>query len=215
MLMDDQKLRWVETCLEIGDLCESGFYFLKNFIIGDEFWMFEYGFKTNRPSIKWHPQRSLATRRPEWRSQRWKAWILCYLTSFVHHEFIWCYYGTTVNVKFFVEVLKKLKSMVHRVVSDIVDDWKLHYDNASAYIVFLRDPYSGWFKGISGSPAILQSWCNFIKLWQSQGGLHLGFKGYFGGGLLRGFDISMEAMYRCRRSLFSSHLMRCTGSIHF
>lgn len=44
--------------------------------------------------------------------------------------------------------------------------------------------------------------------------LQLGSKGYSGGGLLWRLDISMEAMYRCK-SLFSSHLMRCSGSTYF
>lgn len=54
---EQQKSRLVKTYLELGD-CESDFCFLKNFIIGDEFWMFKYDFETKKLSIKEHTSAS-------------------------------------------------------------------------------------------------------------------------------------------------------------
>lgn len=53
----------------------------------------------------------------------------------VHHEFV--LHSVTVNVKFYVEVFKRLKRRVHRVRPYIGDDWKFHHDNAPAHTTFL------------------------------------------------------------------------------
>ena len=93
----------------------------------------------------------------------------------------------------------------------------------------LRDPLSGRFEVANDSAVTLQS-CrgpprllflsapqNFHKRtsfrvsWQSQRRLHQGSKGHSGEGLpwrLRCLEISLETMYRRRRSLFWNLLMR-------
>ena len=86
-------------------------------------------------------------------------------------------------------------------------------------------------EGANHSPATLQSWrgsprllfvsapenfhgrTSFRDSWQSLRGLHQGSKGHSGQGLpwrLSCLEISLEAMYRRRRSLFSNLIMCCT-----
>ena len=110
----------------------------------------------------------------------------------------------------------------------IADDWKLHHDNAPAHTLFL---VTCWFKGANNSSTALQSWrgsprllfvsvpensherTSFRDSWQSQRGLNQRSKGHSGEGLLwhlRCLEISLEAMYRHRRSLFWNLIMCCT-----
>ncbi|XP_014481722.1 PREDICTED: histone-lysine N-methyltransferase SETMAR-like, partial [Dinoponera quadriceps] len=57
----------------------------------------------------------------------------------VYHEFVPP--STTVNDKFYVGVLKRLKCRVQCVRPDIAKDWKLHHDNALAHSSFLVTNY--------------------------------------------------------------------------
>lgn len=82
------------------------------------------------------PQCPLSPRRPEWASQKVRTTLIAFfdIKGLVHHEFV--PHGTTINAKFYVQVLKRLKQRVHCVRPDIARDWKLHYDNATAHTTF-------------------------------------------------------------------------------
>nr|QXJ78547.1 putative DD34D transposase [Floraphis choui] len=137
VLTDDQRSHRLETCQELWNLCESDSHFLDNVIIGDESWVFEYDPETKRQSVEWH---TLASPRPmKARISKSKIKIMVIeffdIRGLVHHEFV--PHGTIINAKFHVEVLKRLKRRVHRVRPEIVENWKLHYDNAPAHTAFL------------------------------------------------------------------------------
>ncbi|XP_070386292.1 histone-lysine N-methyltransferase SETMAR-like [Dermacentor albipictus] len=57
----------------------------------------------------------------------------------VHHEFEEP--GTTVNSKFYVDVLERLKHRVQHIWPDIAHNWKLHHDNVLAHSAFIVTDY--------------------------------------------------------------------------
>lgn len=145
----------------------------------------------------------------------------CFLHPLVHHEFVEP--GTTVNSKFYVEVLKRLKRRVQRIRLDIADNWKLHHDNVRAHSAFIVTDYLVK----AGLPTIPQPLYSpdlappdfflFPRLktplkveafWDSgrdQSSLHRSIKGHSGGGLpqrIQELEVSLEPMYRRKRRLF-------------
>lgn len=158
MLMDDQQSSRVETCQEVWDLCESDPHVLDNVITGDKTWVFEYDPETKRQSAKWHSSASPRPKKARISKSKVKTMLIVFfdISGLVHHEFV--PHGTTVNAKFYVKVLKRLKRRIHRTRPDIGGDWKLHHDNAPCSLHRLpRDPLSGRLKDASYSPAALQS----------------------------------------------------------
>ena len=137
VLTDDQKLRRVETCQENLDMCERDPEFLNNVITGDESWVFEYDPETKRQSSEWHTSLSPRPKKARMSRSKIKTMLIVFfdIKGLVHHEFVPP--GTTVNAKFYVEVLKRLKRRVQRVRPDIAKDWKLHHDNAPSHSSFL------------------------------------------------------------------------------
>nr|QXJ78551.1 putative DD34D transposase [Meitanaphis flavogallis] len=136
VLTDDQRSRRLETCQELWSLCESDPHFLDNVITGDESWVFEYDPETKRQSAEWHTLASPRPMKARMSKSKIKTMVIVFfdIRGLVHHEFV--PHGTTINAKFYVEVLKRLKRRVHRVRLEITDNWKLHHDNASAHTAF-------------------------------------------------------------------------------
>ncbi|XP_056639027.1 uncharacterized protein LOC130446672 isoform X1 [Diorhabda sublineata] len=141
VLTDDQKLRRVEVCQENSNMCESDPQFLNNVITGDESWIFEYDPETKRQSSEWHTPASPRPKKGRMSKSKVKTMLIVFIDikGIVHHEFVPP--GQTVNAKFYVEVLKRLKRRVNRVRQDIAADWKLHHDNAPAHTAFLVNSY--------------------------------------------------------------------------
>lgn len=141
VLTDGQKLRRVEVCQENLNMCESDPQFLNNVITGDESWIFEYDPETKRQSSEWHTPASPRPKKGRMSKSKVKTMLIVFfdIKGIVHHEFVPP--GQTVNAKFYVEVLKRLKRRVNRVRQDIAADWKLHHDNAPAHTAFLVNSY--------------------------------------------------------------------------
>ena len=112
----------------------------------------------------------------------------------VHFEFV--PHSITVHAKFYVEVLKRLKRRVYRVQPDIADNWKLHTDIVSVHTAFLvirflteskvqrPPPPSPYCPGVTvTAPENSHERTSFRVSWQSQRGLHQGFKVHSGKGL--------------------------------
>lgn len=157
---------------------------------------------------------------------------LCSLTSkIVHREFV--PYGTTINAKYYVGVLKRLKRRLRCIRPDIAG-----IGNST---LATRQPtppvpwHASWSiqrcQRFPSRPTVL-TWLlqtflffalenfhertSFWGSWQSRRGLHQGSKRHSTKDLLwrlRSLDISLEAMYWRRRSVFWHPLMRCTDLI--
>lgn len=99
--------------------------------------VFEYDPETKRQSAEWHTSGSPHPKNARMGNLMVKTMLIVFfdIRGLIHHDFVPC--GTTVNAKFYVEVLKKLKQRVHCIHPDIADDWKLHHDNAPAHTTFL------------------------------------------------------------------------------
>lgn len=141
VLTDDEKSRRVETCQENLDMCKRDPKFLDNVITGDESWVFEYDPETKRQSSEWHTLASPRPKKARMSKSKVKIMLIAFfdIRGLVHHEFVQP--GTTVNSKFYLEVLRRLKHRVQRVRPDIAHNWKLHHDNAPAHSAFIISDY--------------------------------------------------------------------------
>ncbi|PNF23608.1 hypothetical protein B7P43_G04760 [Cryptotermes secundus] len=137
VLTDDQKSSRVEACQEVLDICDCDFHVLHNVITGDETWVFEYDLETQIRSAEWHTSASPCPKNARMSKSEVNVMLIVLfdMGGLVHHEFV--PNGTTINVKLYVQVLKRLKRRVYRIQPDIADDWKHHHDNAPAHTAFL------------------------------------------------------------------------------
>lgn len=155
------------------------------------------------------------------------------IRGLVHHKFVPL--GTTINARFYVEMLKRLKWRAHNIRTDIAGDWKHHHDSAPAHTAFaltcfLVDSKVSRVPQLPYTPDLappdfffvsalenFHEGTSFRHSWQSQRSLHQGSKGHSGGNLLwhlRCLEMSLEGMYRQRRSLSWILLMGCTDLIN-
>ncbi|XP_060523192.1 histone-lysine N-methyltransferase SETMAR-like [Cylas formicarius] len=116
VLTVEQKELRLSICEDmISRIEEEGEDWMSNVITGDESWVFQYDPETKRQSMQWVEKGGSAPQKPE----------SC----------------QTVNGKFYIEVLKRLKARVFRARPELAErGWVLHHDNAPAHSSFaVRD----------------------------------------------------------------------------
>lgn len=118
------------------ELCERDSNFLGNVIKGDESWAFEYDLETKRQTAEWYPSASLHRKKARMSKSKVKTMLIAFLdiSSLIHYGLV--PHGTTVNDKFYVEALKRVKCKVHCIRPDIMGDWKFRRDNMLVHTAF-------------------------------------------------------------------------------
>ncbi|GFT63952.1 mariner mos1 transposase [Trichonephila clavipes] len=100
--------------------------------------MLEYDPESKRQSCEWHTKSSPRPKKARMSKSRIiKTMIIVFfdIRGIVHCEFV--PQGQTVNLDFYLEVLRRLKRRIARVRADIKDTVKLHHDNATSHTAFI------------------------------------------------------------------------------
>ena len=131
ILTDEQKQGRVDCC---NDWIESAQdpHFHERVITGDEAWIYEYDPETKRQSEEWKHPGSPRTKKARKSRSKIKTMLIIFfeIRGVIHHEYVPA--GRTVNAKFKVEVLKRLREHVRRARPELWAEnaWILHQDNA-------------------------------------------------------------------------------------
>jgi histone-lysine N-methyltransferase SETMAR len=133
-LTDEQKQGRVDCC---NDWIESAQdpHFCERVITGDEAWIYEYDPETKRQSEEWKHSGSPRTKKACKSHSKINTMLIVFsdICGVVHHEYVPA--GQTVNAKFYVEVLKRLRECVRRARPELWGEnaWILHQDNAPSH----------------------------------------------------------------------------------
>jgi hypothetical protein len=124
-LNDDQKARRNEVSVEMLERLETESDFLNRVITGDESWFSEYGPETKRQSEEWHTPQSPRQKKARMSKSKLKTMVIIFFDclSVVHKEFVSP--GVTVNQKYYLVVLDRLRKRVMRVRMEIAAHWIL------------------------------------------------------------------------------------------
>ena len=101
---------------------------------GDESWVFEYDPETKKQSMQWVEKGGSRPKKARMSKSKIKSLLIAFYDSkgLVHHEFV--PQGQTVNAKFYLEVLERLRKRVVRIRPELArNGWILHHDNAPAH----------------------------------------------------------------------------------
>lgn len=133
VLTADQKNIRVSISRELTDRLTSEPNFLQRVITGDKTWVFEYDPETKRQSSEWHTPASPRQKKARMSKSKIKSMLIVFFDcrGVVHKEFVPT--RQTVNAKFYVQVLDRLRKRVARVRPEIKHAWILHHDNASSH----------------------------------------------------------------------------------
>jgi len=135
-LLTDDRLEQRQTIAR--DLFErpcEDVQFLKNFVTGDESWVYGYDPETKRQSSQWKGPTSPRSKMGRQVRSKTKVMLLAFFVSegIVHHQYVPD--GQTINREFYVEVLRCLRESVRRKRPEKWrdGDWILYHDNAPAH----------------------------------------------------------------------------------
>lgn len=109
---DDQKVSRIETCQGNLNICENDSKFLNNMITGDDFWIFEHYPYTKSQWLTWRTPESSRSKKVRISCSKIKTTLIVFfdIKGQVYHDFV--PHSTTVNAKFYVQLLKRLKRKV-------------------------------------------------------------------------------------------------------
>nr|CAH7720056.1 unnamed protein product [Callosobruchus chinensis] len=142
VLTVEQKELRLSICKDmISRIEEEGEDWMSNVITGDESWVFQYDPETKRQSMQWVEKGGKRPTKARMSKSKVKSLLIAFfdINGVVHHEYVPA--GQTVNGKFYIEVLKRLKARVFRARPELAErGWVLHHDNAPAHSSFaVRD----------------------------------------------------------------------------
>jgi hypothetical protein len=122
-LNDDQKACPNDMSAEMLEQLETELDFLNRVIIYDERWFFEYDPEIKRQSEEWNAPQSTRKRKVRMSKSKIKKIVIIFFCSrvVVHKESELP--GVTLNHKYYLEVLDRLRNMVMQVRKEITDDW--------------------------------------------------------------------------------------------
>lgn len=134
LLSPDQKSRRVACCEDWLEAEENG-DFLNRVITGDESWFYEFDVELKSQSKEWKTSGEPRTKKSRKSRSNVKTMLIVFfdVRGIVHQEFVPP--GQTVDGKFYVDVLRRLKARVARVRPELAREgrWILHHDNAPAH----------------------------------------------------------------------------------
>lgn len=133
VLSNDQKTTRKTISQELLDRVSEEPDLLNNVVTGDETWVFEYDPQTKRQSSEWHTSSSPRPKQARMSKSKQKSMLICFFdgNGVIHKEFVPP--GQTVNAKFYVKVLERLRKRIVRVRPAIANSWILHHDNAPCH----------------------------------------------------------------------------------
>ena len=140
LMTDAQKENRITASQGLFDRLNADENFLKNVITGDETWAYGYDVATKVQSSQWMGK--LSPRPKKARQSRSNVRVTLAVFFFdwkviVRYEFVPC--GETVDIEFYLNVLKRLRETVRRKRPEAWTNniWMLHHDNAPAHASLL------------------------------------------------------------------------------
>jgi len=134
-LNDDQKLHRVEHCKDIIEYARSDENFLKTIVTGDEIWCFQYASETKRQNAEWWSPEEGNPKKSRLMKSKIKTMLISFYDSkeIIHKEFVPS--GSTVNAKYYLNVLKHLLSRIRHVRPEYREpgSWRLLHNNAPSH----------------------------------------------------------------------------------
>ena len=114
LLTRDQKNTRLTLCQELKNHIESDPNFLSKVITGDESWCYGYDPETKQTSNQWKTPTSPRPKKARQVRSNVKTMLIVFfdVRGIVHREFVPP--GQTVNQKFYLEVLRRLRENVRR-----------------------------------------------------------------------------------------------------
>ena len=139
LLSVDQKQQRLDVCLDLKENVANDPSFLSNVITDDETWVYAYDPEIKTQSRQWKSPGFPRPKKARQVRSNIKSMLICFFDPkrSVHKEFVPP--GQTVNVAFYVEVLKRLRENVRRKRPDQLRNttWLLYHDNGPAHAALL------------------------------------------------------------------------------
>ena len=154
VLTDEQRQKRVEICQELLDRANADPDFLKTIITGDETWVYGYDVETKAQSSQWKEPNSPRAKKARMSRSNVEVMLVTFFDwqGLVYFEYV--PKGQTVNMEYYLSILKRLRVAVSRKRPEMWRDrsWKLHQDNAPAHTALLVTE----FNARNGTPVIPQ-----------------------------------------------------------
>ena len=135
LLTEDQQKSRLAVCQDLKRELENDPNFLSRVITGDESWCYGYDPESKQASSQWKTPRSPRPKKIRQVRSNVKTMLICFfdIQGIVHREFI--PRGQTVNQKFYLWVLKRVRERVWRTRPELwrTGEWLIHHDNAPAH----------------------------------------------------------------------------------
>jgi hypothetical protein len=135
LLSEDKKHSCVDVRKELVDRAKADENFLKNFVTGDETWVYGYDIKTKAHSSQWVSKMS-PRHKEAWQVQsnvKVMMTVSFDCEGIIRHEFL--PHSQTVNKEYYLKVMQRLRGAV-RSKGQICGEgkkWLLHHDNTPVH----------------------------------------------------------------------------------
>jgi hypothetical protein len=134
-LTHEQKNNQKNICSDIMEQMTQQSHVLENVTICDETWIFQYDPETKRQSMHWKTPNSLRMKKTRTNKWKVKAMVIAFFDIRGIFMIEWVPEGQTVNQKYYLEVLTKLRERVWKKRPKLwkKKSWILHQENAPAH----------------------------------------------------------------------------------
>lgn len=134
-LTPEQKENRKNICIDIMQQLAADPGLLEKVVTCDETWIFQYDPETKRQSMHWKTQSSPRMKKARMSKSKLKAMLIVFFDVRGVIMVEWVPEGQTVNQKYYIEVLEKLRERVRKKRPDMWknNSWILHQDNAPAH----------------------------------------------------------------------------------
>ena len=134
-LTPEQKANRKNICSDIMERITEDPELIEKVVTCDETWIFQYDPETKRQSMHWKTPTSPRAKKARMSKSKLKVMLIVFfdIKGIVMIE--WVPQGQTVNQKYYIEVLTKLRERMRKKRPDLWNNhsWILHQDNAPAH----------------------------------------------------------------------------------